>query len=105
MAKKPETRLQQRIRKALEKEFPESWWFKQWGGPFTPAGIPDLLGCVEGFFFALEVKRPNDTRSKTSEIQEETIADIRDAGGASTVIRSVDEAVDFVRTTLRDRGI
>lgn len=103
MSTQPETRLQRRIQKALRKTFPESWWYKVWGGPFTPAGIPDLVGCVEGLFFALEVKLPI-ARSKTSVIQDETIADIQRAGGASCVVRSPAEAVSFVQRTLIEAG-
>lgn len=111
MARQPETRLQQSIQKALRKRWPHSFWFKHWGGPFSPAGIPDLIGCVDGLFFALEIKLPKK-QSKTSAIQDETIADIVRAGGHSTVIRSVAEALEFVerhldnavsRTTSRPR--
>lgn len=102
MATQPETRLQRRIQKALKKAFPGSWWYKVWGGPFTPAGIPDLVGCVEGLFVALEVKLPNNRRSKTSEIQDATILDIQKAGGASGVVRSPQEAVDFVNVKLKE---
>lgn len=105
MAKQPETRLQQLIQRALRKAFPRSFWFKHWGGPFSPAGIPDLIGCVDGLFFGLEVKLPNDKRSKTSEIQDETIADIIAAGGVALVVRSPQEAVQAVRKTLRDRAM
>lgn len=101
MAKKAETNLHTRILKALRKEFPGSWWFKVWGGPFTPAGIPDLMGCVCGLFFALEVKLPDNKRSKTSKIQDETIADLRKANAHARVVRSPQEAVDYVRSVLR----
>lgn len=99
MARQPESRLQRRIRKAIEQKF-GGWWVKMWGGPFMPAGIPDLLGCIEGKFFALEVKRPIRS-SKTSAIQDATIEDIRQCGGHSTVVRSVDEALAFVGAQVR----
>lgn len=102
MAKKPETGLQVKIQKAIRREFKNSWVFKVWGGPFTPAGIPDLIACVDGLFFALEVKLPDERRSKTSAIQDETIDEIRRAGGASCVVRSVDETITFIYRTLRE---
>lgn len=102
MAKKKETLLQQRIRKRLEREFPRSRWFKHHGGPFSEAGIPDLVGCVEGLFFALEVKNPND--GEASEIQLEVIDEYHDAGGIAGVIRTEGEAVSLVHAALAYTG-
>lgn len=109
MAKQPETRLQQRIQKAIRKKYPRVFLFKHWGGPFSPAGIPDLIICLPcldgnrliGLFVALEVKLPQD-RSKTSKIQDETLADIQFAGGVARVVRSVEEAMDILEETLDD---
>ena len=99
MAKQPESRLQKKIQDLLRKEV-GGWWFKVWGGPFTPAGIPDLIGCVDGMFFALEVKLPKKS-SKPSAIQLETIRDIvMKGGGCATIVRSEEEAVEVVLTTL-----
>lgn len=92
MAKQPETRLQQAIQKAIRKKYPDVFLFKHWGGPFSPAGIPDLIICLCGHFIAFEVKLPHD-RSKTSKIQDETLLDIRKAGGCACVVRSVEEAL------------
>ena len=99
MAKQPESRLQQSIQKSLRAEV-GGWWFKVWGGPFMPAGIPDLIGCVDGFFFAFEVKLPKKS-SKPSAIQLETIKDIViKGGGVATIVRSEEEAVAIVIETL-----
>ena len=103
MSKGPETRLQQRIQKAIRKAYPNSFFFKHWGGPFSPAGIPDLIGCVEGLFFGLEVKLPNEKRSKTSDIQDETIADIVNAGGCAGVVRSPQDALRYIDSALLDK--
>ena len=96
MAKQAESRLQLRIKKRLKKEFKGSWWFKHWAGPFSQAGIPDLVGTVNGLFFGLEVKTKSK-KSKVSRIQILTIRDIRYAGGYARIIKSEDEAVEFVR--------
>lgn len=99
MAKQPESRLQKKIQDRLRREV-GGWWFKQHGGPFTPAGIPDLIGCVEGLFFALEVKLPRKS-SKPSAIQLETIRDIViKGGGVATIVRSEEEALDVVTAAL-----
>ena len=100
MAKKPETGLQQRIRKALKKRF-GGMWRKIWGGPFQDAGFPDLLGCVAGLYIALEVKMPGE---EPSELQVETIEEIIEAGGIAGVVYGVDEAIAFVEEALARTG-
>ncbi len=97
MTAKPETRLQRRIRRALEKEV-GGWWAKIYTGPFQEAGIPDLLGCVAGMFFALEVKMPGE---EPSAIQVKTMRDIRKDGGAiARVVTSPEQAVRVVLNAL-----
>lgn len=102
MAKKRETRRQQKIRKALQKEFRESWWVKIHGGWFQDAGIPDLLGCVMGLFFGFEVKEPD---GEASPIQLENIGDIQDAGGVSCEIETPEQAIRIVYAALREAGL
>lgn len=96
MAKQRESKLQIRIRKILRKEV-GGWWFKVWGGAFQQSGIPDIVGCVEGYFFAFEVKVPkgkSNRKGEASEIQLSTIEDIqKDGGGVALVIYSPEEAV------------
>ena len=97
MTQKPETRLQRRIVKALKKEC-GGWWAKIYVGPFQQAGIPDLLGCVEGLFFALEVKVPGE---EPSEIQQKTMRDIRVVGRAiARTVTSPEQAVRVVLNAL-----
>lgn len=99
MSKKPETRLQQKIQKALREEV-GGWWTKIHGGPFQAAGIPDLIGCVEGLFFGLEVKRPLDTKG-ASEIQIRTMKKIRvDGKGVACIVQSPEEAILVVRSAV-----
>lgn len=98
MSRKPESRLQRNIRRALEAKFPESKFWKIWGGPFQVAGFPDLLGCVCGLFVALEVKQPGEV---ASEIQKDTIEEIKQAGGISGVVTSDAEAVELVRNAIK----
>lgn len=101
MAKKAETGLQRRIRAALEREL-GGWWFKVWGGPFQVAGIPDLVGCVCGMFFAIEVKTPT---GEPSDIQIETIKRINaEGGGYAFIAVTPEEAVREVRQCLEKAG-
>lgn len=61
------------------------------------AGVPDLLGCVQGRLFAFEVKREDQVASR---IQRKTIARLRRAGAISQVIYSAEEAIDAIREAL-----
>ncbi len=97
MTAKPESRLQRRIQRALLREV-GGWWTKIYTGPFQKAGIPDLLGCVEGLFFALEVKMPGE---EPSDIQVKTMRDIRVEGGAiARTVTSPEQAVRVVQNAL-----
>lgn len=98
MAQQRESRRQRRIRKALQSEC-GGWWRKIWGGgPYQHAGIPDLLGCVDGYFFAFEVKEDD---GEPSELQLDEIDEIRDAGGVASIVRTPQEAVAFVKEKIR----
>lgn len=89
----PESRLQRKIRKALKAEYPDSVWWKVHGGPFTPAGIPDLAGVVYGRPIFLEVKMPGE---EPSLVQRKRMRDLRRAGAIVAVVTSVDEAIAFL---------
>ena len=93
-----ESRLQLKIRHALEREFPASVWWKTHGGPFTPAGIPDLVGVVRGRMCAFEVKRPGHDATL---VQTVTIERLTSAYAISCVVTSVDEAIEAVKYGLR----
>jgi hypothetical protein len=99
MTKKAETRRQLRIRYRIEEEFhPHVWFFKVHGNEFQGSGIPDLIGTVHGIFFAFEVKEPDGT---VEEIQEETISDIRHAGGIAAIVEEPEEALNYIREAIR----
>lgn len=89
----PESRLTRKILVAL-REIPGSWWVKIHGGPFQ-SGIPDIMGCVRGHLYALEVKSPETGHGVTA-LQAQTIDKINAAGGTARVVRSVEEALEVV---------
>jgi hypothetical protein len=60
------------------------------------AGLPDLIGCYRGRFFALEVKRP-EQRGNTSRRQEYVMGLISRAGGLAQVVTSPAEAVEALK--------
>ena len=67
---------------------PECFFWKEHGGQFGTAGIPDLIACIGGRFYAFEVKTP---KGKVTKLQEATIRKIRKAGGVAAVVHSVDD--------------
>ena len=55
------------------------WHVKYWGGgEYTKAGVPDILACVNGYFFGIEVKAP---RGHPSKLQLYNLKKIDAAGG------------------------
>ena len=93
MGQKPETRLVTQIIKTL-REY-GGFWIKIHGSPYQTAGIPDIVGCYNGRFIALEVKRPG--YEKTTNSRQELIMErIRKAGGISAVVTNKFEALKRV---------
>lgn len=62
--------------------------WKEHGGPYGTNGIPDIICCWRGHFFAFEVK--TDTGSPTK-LQEAVIRKINAAGGKALIVRSVED--------------
>lgn len=70
------------------KTVPGCFCWKEHGGMYGTAGIPDIIACINGRFYAFEVK--NDS-GKPTKLQESTIRKILAAGGTALVVHSVDE--------------
>ncbi len=70
------------------KTVPECFCWKEHGGMYGTAGIPDVICCYRGRFFGFEVKT---AVGKPTKLQEATIRRIQKAGGTALVVRSVDE--------------
>lgn len=62
---------------------PKTWFFKYWAGPYSKAGIPDIIACVNGKFVAIEVKAEN---GKPSALQVRNIELIRASGGKAYLL-------------------
>lgn len=73
----------------LLRKMPGCFCWKEHGGMYGTAGVPDIIACIGGRFVAFEVKTDTGVVSK---LQEVTIRKIRDAGGTACVVRSVAEA-------------
>ena len=84
-----------RILKNLRK-IPRSWWVKQHGSAMSTRGVPDILGCVDGRFFAFEVKRPG---KEATPAQLKKLGEIRSALGHAYVVTSLAEVEVVMMTT------
>lgn len=106
MGQTPETGLVKAIRKAVLAEWPDAYILKVHGSPYQPAGTPDLLLTVEGWFIGLEVKcqRPGESREhalgRVSVSQQGHLDAIRKAGGWAQAVLTVEEALYVVRQAI-----
>lgn len=78
------------IRKISEylKTVPKLFFWKEHGGMYGTAGIPDLIVCYKGRFIAFECKVG---KNKATALQAITIGQIVAAGGYAVVVRTIDE--------------
>ncbi len=70
------------------KTVPKCFFWKEHGGMYGTAGIPDIIACINGRFYGFEVKTEDGRPTK---LQESTIRKIKNAGGIALIVRSVDE--------------
>lgn len=101
MATQPESRLQQKIQKAIKAE--GHFVFKVHGSEYMMAGLPDLIICARGLFIGLEVKLPS-TRDHTSARQDYVHGLINQSGGKALVVCSPDEAIRAINNRLVEMG-
>lgn len=66
MSSQPEGLVVKAILTVITK-IPRSWCFKCHGGPFQIVGIPDIIGCIDGRFVAIEIKDPGRKAFTASE--------------------------------------
>ena len=88
-----EAQIQKRILDYL-KTVPNCWVVKVMTA--NKNGVPDILVCLHGRFFAFEVKTQT---GRTAPIQDYQLAQIQAAGGTAAVVRSVEDVKKFIETT------
>jgi hypothetical protein len=66
------------------------------GDPYQEKGIPDIMGCFEGYAFVIEAKRPNK-RGAVSPYQKVQLKRYKRAGARVGVATSVDEALAIAK--------
>ena len=64
------------------------FFWKEHGGPYGGAGIPDVICCYKGRFIGRECKRPG---GRLTELQKRAIEKINHAGGVACRVESVED--------------
>lgn len=80
------------------KTVPDCFCWKEHGGMYGTAGLPDIICCIRGLFVAFEVKAENGNLTK---LQEATIQRIKNAKGKAFKVTSVQE----VKTIIKNLGV
>ena len=93
----PENKLVAKIIKAVRAR--EGCWIRKIHGNVYTSGIPDLLCCQGGEFFAFEVKAPGK-KCEGTPLQEAEITKIHRAGGRALVVNSVEQVLDVLDAAL-----
>lgn len=88
-----EARLRSQIVNALRAN--SGWWTITHADGFGERGIPDIIGCYQGVFFAFEVKLPGKEHTLTP-MQSRMLAKISHEKGKAIMVTSVNQALDFV---------
>ncbi len=84
----------------LLKKTPKCFAWKEHGGMYGTAGIPDIIACIGGRFVAFEVKPPGgrgNAPGKLTKLQEITIQKIKDAKGQAFKVTSAAEVAAILK--------
>ena len=83
------------------KTVPNLFFWKEHGGMYGTAGIPDLIICYKGRFIGLECKVGKNTATA---LQQQTIRQILKAGGYAVVVKSVGEVKAIIQAFEKEYG-
>jgi len=89
-----ESYVQKKLKEALETAFPEIYLRKIHQSMYSHNGIPDLLGCLNGHFFAVEVKTSNGIITK---LQLRELRLIKEAGGIAMICYGKEGINEIIR--------
>lgn len=87
-----ETYITNKILKYL-KSLDNCFCFKEHGGRYGTAGIPDIICCFNGRFIAFEVKTE---KGRLTKLQEITIQRIKEAKGKAFKVTSLEEVKNIL---------
>lgn len=95
MAMTPEKRVKKKVIEALKSFGADLYYFFPMTGGYGKSGVPDIVGCYRGMFFAIECKAG---KNSTTPLQDREIAAIRTAEGLAWVVN--ENNADDVRAML-----
>jgi Holliday junction resolvase len=95
MASTPEAKVKKKVTDQL-KEL-GAYYFYAFTGGYGKSGVPDIVGCYRGYFFAIECKAGSN---KPTPLQDRNIEEIRRAGGLVVVVN--EDNVNEVTTWLKE---
>ena len=105
-----ETDVGLKIRDDLQQQFPMSTWVKFHGGPFTQAGVGDIIGCLSVTFPGLytialyvefEVKKPGEEHT-LSALQEDRIKDLQALTAITGMVTCSQDAIDIITKRIKE---
>lgn len=83
MAMTPEKRVKKKVIEMLKSLGQEVYYFFPMTGGYGKSGVPDIVGCYRGMFFAIECKAGKNT---TTALQDREILLIHNAGGVVWIV-------------------
>lgn len=97
MAATPESKVKKRVREILDKL--GIYHFMPPANGFGRAGIPDIIGCLNGHFIAIECKAGKGT---TTALQDRELDRIHNAGGTTFIAR--ESNLDELQQILKEKA-
>lgn len=93
MAATPESKVKKKVTDLLKQR--GAYYFYAFTGGYGKSGVPDIIGCYRGYFFAVECKAG---KNKPTLLQEKNLREIREAGGVAFVINedNVDDCLKWM---------
>lgn len=93
MATTPEGKVKAKVKKILDTY--GAYYFMPATGGYGKSGVPDIVGCYKGFFFAIECKAG---KGKTTALQDKNLDAIVATGGLTAVIN--EDNIDYTITLM-----
>lgn len=97
MASTPEAKVKKKVADQLKAL--DAYYFYAFTGGYGKSGVPDIVGCYRGYFFAIECKAGSN---KPTPLQEKNIREIKEAGGHVIVVNETN--VQEVTAWLKERA-
>jgi Holliday junction resolvase len=94
MAQTPEAKVKAKVKKVLDTH--GAYYFMPIGGPYSRAGVPDIVGSYKGKFFAIECKAG---KGKPTALQLKEMIAINDSGARAIVVN--EDNIDDVEKMLK----